>query len=136
MTWTGSCLCGDVTFTAQKITRGPITCHCDECRKQSGHFYASFRVPNHALQIVGEEKLRWYAASAKLSRGFCPRCGCVLAMRFPGQDVTWMSAGAADNLDQPITQHVFAGEKGDYYQIDGDAPHYVGFSHADGGEDA
>ena len=36
----GSCLCGQVQFHATP-DRHVIACHCSQCRKQSGHFWAA-----------------------------------------------------------------------------------------------
>ena len=41
----GSCLCGAVTFEVNGSLRPPDACHCNQCRKQSGHFWASTDVP-------------------------------------------------------------------------------------------
>jgi hypothetical protein len=37
----GSCLCGEVRFTVASALPAPDACHCHQCRKQSGHFWAS-----------------------------------------------------------------------------------------------
>jgi len=47
----GSCLCGSVRFTASGPLRGVIYCHCSQCRKQSGHYYAATSVDDDRLEI-------------------------------------------------------------------------------------
>jgi hypothetical protein len=41
---TGSCLCGAVKFTVEGELAGPDACHCGQCRKTSGHYWASTEV--------------------------------------------------------------------------------------------
>jgi len=37
----GSCLCGAVCYQVTGDVYGPSVCHCSQCRKQSGHLWAS-----------------------------------------------------------------------------------------------
>jgi hypothetical protein len=48
----GSCLCGGVSFVVTGELRPADTCHCVQCRKQSGHYFASTNVPRDALVIT------------------------------------------------------------------------------------
>ena len=50
----GSCLCGAVTFAATDTARPPAACHCTQCRKQSGHHWASVQVMDDALTVTGD----------------------------------------------------------------------------------
>ena len=67
----GSCLCGAVRFTARGPVRGVVYCHCTQCRKQTGHYYAATNVSDDALTIEGGDAVHWYRASSTASRGFC-----------------------------------------------------------------
>ena len=69
----GSCLCGAVTYEASGEIGAPAACHCTQCRKYSGHVWASAYVSDGTLDIAGE--VRWFQSSAKAKRGFCPTCG-------------------------------------------------------------
>src|SRR5690348_16624591 len=71
----GSCLCGAVTFEIKGELKAPDACHCSQCRKQSGHYWASTNVPRNALALKGADKLTWYQSSEKVRRGFCSVCG-------------------------------------------------------------
>ena len=53
----GSCLCGAVTFEFDGDLRAPDACHCSQCRKQSGHYFASSDVPRAALTVHGADKV-------------------------------------------------------------------------------
>lgn len=115
---TGSCLCGAVTFE----TPGPLTsvtaCHCTQCRKQSGHFWASTDVAKSALTVRGEEHLTWYQSSAKVRRGFCAKCGSALFWDPVFKDTIAVAAGAIDKpTGTKLALHIFTADKGDYYDI-------------------
>ena len=74
----GGCLCGAVRFRTGGALRGVVYCHCSQCRKQSGHFYAATNVADADIVIEGTESITWYEASAFARRGFCKTCGSVL----------------------------------------------------------
>jgi len=112
----GSCLCGDVTFTVDAPPRGPSVCHCGQCRRQSGHLWASAYVARSDLSIFGT--VNWYAASETAKRGFCPRCGSSLFWKAHDEDTMSFALGA---LEEPtglrLEKHIFVADKGDYYDI-------------------
>jgi hypothetical protein len=43
-----------VTFEVRGPLPGPDACHCSQCRKWSGHFWASTDVARTALTVHGE----------------------------------------------------------------------------------
>ena len=124
----GSCLCGRVSFTVAGDLRAPDACHCVQCRKQSGHFFASTNVPRAVLVITGQESLSWYQSSAKVRRGFCSTCGSSLFWDPPAMDWIAIAMGAFDAPTAThLEKHIFVGEKGDYYEITDNlprSPHY------------
>ena len=115
---TGSCLCGAVTFEVAGELRGPDACHCTQCRRQSGHYWASTDVPRAHLTLRGADRITWYRSSDKVRRGFCATCGSVLFWDPPERDWIGIAMGA---FDQPtgtrLAMHIFVAEKGDYYDI-------------------
>lgn len=114
----GSCLCGSVRFTIKGALGASDACHCVQCRKQSGHYFASCNVARAALTISGEEQLRWYQSSDKVRRGFCGRCGSALFWDPPAKDWTGVALGAFDTpTGIRLEKHIFVAEKGDYYDI-------------------
>ena len=38
---TGGCLCGGVRYTVTGPLRDIVACHCEQCRRSSGHFVAA-----------------------------------------------------------------------------------------------
>lgn len=120
---TGSCLCGAVRFEVAGDLHAPDACHCSQCRKQSGHFWASTDVERAHLTIHGEEKLTWYQSSAKVRRGFCCVCGAALFWDAPGRARIAVGMGAFDKpTGTRLGMHIFVADKGDYYDIADGAP--------------
>ncbi len=112
----GSCLCGAISFAAKEAARDPAACHCTQCRKQSGHHWASIQVMDDDLVITGTP--RWYAASETAKRGFCPTCGSFLFWKGATDPDTGISLGAIDGATGlHLERHIFTADKGDYYKI-------------------
>lgn len=47
----GSCLCTAVRFKTRGELRELIFCHCTQCRKQTGLYYAATNVPDRDLEL-------------------------------------------------------------------------------------
>jgi len=119
----GSCGCGAVRLRATGALRGVIYCHCSQCRKQTGHFYAATNIDASNLTVEGEESITWYAASPEALRGFCKVCGSALFWRRNGSDQVSVLAGAFDPPSGLRGEtHIFVANKGDYYDIDDGLP--------------
>ncbi|MFM8518374.1 MAG: GFA family protein [Nevskiaceae bacterium] len=115
---TGSCLCGDVRFELRGPLDGIIACHCNQSRKQTGHYWASTHSADADLHMLSDGPLRWYRASDTAQRGFCSRCGSSLFWKRDGQAVTSVCAGAIDGPSGlTLTGHIFVADKGDYYSL-------------------
>jgi len=112
----GHCNCGAITFRLTADPEGASACHCSQCRRQSGHIWASAFVPATAIEITGEPC--WYEASPIARRGFCGTCGSFLFWTAHDEDTVSFALGA---LDAPtglaLEKHIFVADKGDYYDI-------------------
>ena len=114
----GSCLCGAVRFTVAGELPGPDACHCVQCRKHSGHVFASTDVPKSSLTVEGEDQLAWYQSSDRVRRGFCMVCGSSLFWDPIRSEKIAVAMGAFDGpTDTRLHMHIFVAEKGDYYDI-------------------
>ncbi|MEX0371015.1 MAG: GFA family protein [Tateyamaria sp.] len=112
---TGSCNCAAVTFNVEKTLRSSA-CHCGQCRKQSGHHWASGLADDADVTISGD--VRWFASSDFAQRGFCPVCGSFLFWKMTGEDKISFSLGAIDgSTGLALDRHIFTASKGDYYDI-------------------
>jgi hypothetical protein len=107
-----------VTFEVEGPLHPPDACHCRECRKQSGHYFASGNVSREKLTVHGEDAVRWFRSSARVRRGFCGTCGSALFWDPIGRDQIAIAMGAFDTPTQThLEMHIFVAEKGDYYEI-------------------
>jgi hypothetical protein len=126
---TGQCLCGAVKFEARGQLRGVVYCHCTQCRRQSGHHFASTNVADADLTIEGEDNLTWFSASRDAERGFCKTCGSALFWKHNKLVYTSINAGAFDSPSGlKAEMHIFVADKGDYYEIDDGLPQYAASS--------
>jgi hypothetical protein len=66
----GLCHCGAISLTLPKETFGVVACHCDDCQKFHGNFFAMLVVDRDALIWEGEsaKNITWYASSPKARR--------------------------------------------------------------------
>jgi hypothetical protein len=123
---TGSCLCGAVRFEVASELPGPDACHCTQCRKFSGHYFASTDVPRSTVTIHGSENVTWYRSSEKVRRGFCKTCGSSLFWDPIERDWTGVAMGAFDDpTGARIHVHIHVASKGDYYQIGDNVPQFT-----------
>lgn len=117
---TGHCLCGQVTAVVSGPLRPVIACHCNQCRKTSGHYVAATSARRNDIAITGV--VTWYQSSPNARRGFCGTCGSSLFWDGPGENLS-IHAGF---LDMPtglrLAGHIFCADKGDYYTLAPDLP--------------
>ena len=119
----GSCLCGAVALEIDGALPPVSACHCVQCRKQSGHHWASVHIPRGALHVTKDVGLRWYQSSEKVRRGFCGTCGSFLFWDPAEEDRLSVSMGI---LQAPtgtsLAKHIFVAGKGDYYDLQDGLP--------------
>ncbi len=122
----GSCLCGAVRFKTRGELRELIFCHCSQCRKQTGLYYAATNVLDSNLELEGADEITWYRSSGEAQRGFCRNCGSALFWKAEGLDYTSILAGT---FEEPTRlepgYHIFCADKGDYYEIRDDLPRFA-----------
>jgi hypothetical protein len=119
----GSCLCGTVRFTAVGPMRPVIACHCTQCRRTSGHYWAASSVPHDRFRLTGEDGLAWFRSSPAARRGFCRRCGASLFWQPEGESTIHFAPGALDGpTGLAVGAHWFAQDGGDYYAPSGPPP--------------
>lgn len=121
----GACLCGAVSFEVKGELRPPDACHCSQCRKASGHYFASTDVPGDSLTVRGAEHVSWYQSSEKVRRGFCSRCGSQLFWDPLHRDWIAVAMGAFEApTGTRLDKHIFVHEAGDYYGISDGLPRF------------
>ena len=117
----GSCECQGVVFELIGELRDVVFCHCSQCRKTSGHYWAATQVSKGNLNLIKATSLSWYDSSDKARRGFCSVCGSSMFYERKGIDKISVSAGSLEiptSLDR--MRHIYVASKGDYYDISDD----------------
>lgn len=121
----GRCNCGTVRFRASGALADLIGCHCSQCRRQTGLYYAATNVDKDRLEIEGADNISWYRSSDQARRGFCRTCGS--ALFWEADDAAYVSV-MAGAFDQPtglrFGYHIYCADKGDYYDLADAAPRF------------
>ena len=119
----GSCQCGAVGFRAEGPFRALLACHCSQCRKTSGHFWAASSVPHERFRLLNDDGLAWFRSSARARRGFCRHCGASLFWQPEGAARISFAAGALDGeAGLVVADHWHREDCGDYYSPEGPPP--------------
>jgi len=121
----GSCECQGVVFELTGELRDVVFCHCSQCRKTSGHYWAATQVSKGNLNLIKATSLSWYDSSDKARRGFCSVCGSSMFYERKGIDKISVSAGSLEiptSLDR--MRHIYVASKGDYYDISDELPQF------------
>ena len=114
----GRCECGKVHFEVAHVRPSVTVCHCSQCRRTSGHIWASTYALFDALNFVSDEGLTWFASSSTAKRGFCRLCGSSLFYRTNDEAGVGIAAGCLDKTDGlSIGKHIFVADKGGYYEV-------------------
>ena len=124
----GHCLCEGVQYEVRGALRPVVYCHCDMCRRTSGHFVAATACAREDLVLTAAATLQWYDSSSSARRGFCGRCGASLFWDPVGEGRIAIMAGTLDLPTGLVAKgHLFVAEAGDYYRIDDDLPKSQGW---------
>ena len=118
----GSCLCGQVEFEADEPLRPVLACHCSQCRKTSGHYWAATSVPHDRFRLIRDDGLCWFTSSASARRGFCGACGASLFWEPLGEGRISIAPGSLEGpTGLAISAHWHGADAGDYYAPEGPA---------------
>lgn len=119
---TGGCLCGAVRYRYAGPLRPVVACHCEQCRRTSGHFAAGTQGHRECLTLEDADTLQWYESTPGVHRGFCTGCGSSLFWTRDPARITIM----AGTLDRPtglrLTHQIFTAYASDYYTVDPNLP--------------
>ena len=117
---TGGCACGRVRYRVVGELRDVINCHCEPCRRFTGHFMAATASATNNLIMESNGTLAWWQRTPTVRYGFCSACGSSLF--WEAHDKPDITAIAAGSLDGPTglstTLTLFGNEASDYYELD------------------
>lgn len=118
---TGRCECGSVVFSLPEVRDSVTVCHCSQCRRTSGHLWASTVAPAASISFQSENGLTWYTSSAQAERGFCANCGSSLFYRIHGDEKLAIAAGCIDEPNRlTLGKHIYTSSKAAYYDLPDD----------------
>ena len=118
----GGCACGAVRYRVDGPLRNVTNCHCDRCRRITGHFMAASACATADLTIESEDTLRWYRPTEEPAVGyaFCTSCGGSLFWRSDARpESISICAGTLDPPTGIVTDlALFGAEASDYHRLD------------------
>ena len=116
----GGCACGNIRFQIRGGLREVVNCHCEPCRRFTGHFMAATTAATSDLIMESDGTLAWWWRTPTVRYGFCTACGSSLF--WEAHDKPDITAIAAGSLDGPTglstTLTLFGNEASDYYELD------------------
>lgn len=125
---TGGCLCGAVRYELSGPLRKVVYCHCEQCRKTSGHFVAATACQPEHFELTEDAGLQWYRSSSEAQRGFCKTCGSSLLWKPEHGKYIGIMAGA---IDAPTgltsREHIHTADASDYVSLSDGLPQFPGF---------
>ena len=117
---TGGCACGGVRYRIEADARSVTNCHCEPCRRITGHFMAATAAPASSVVFESDATLRWYDSTDTVQYGFCSHCGATLFWRASDKpDHLSITAGSLDTPTGLTTNlALFGAEASDYHRLD------------------
>ncbi|MCK6503496.1 GFA family protein [Myxococcota bacterium] len=113
----GQCHCGAVHVRLPADSAGIVACHCADCQKLHGNFFALLAADASHVTWEGEEHVRWYRSSPHNERSFCARCGSRLAKRPVEGGRIMVSAGLfGRDLPHKVTKNLWLQDKPGWYE--------------------
>ena len=98
--YTGSCLCGSVTYAYEDPVADFRYCHCPRCRKATGSAHAAniFIEPDQFQWITGQEYIKRYdlPEAKSFATCFCTLCGSPLPHATRSGEKIVIPAGSLD----------------------------------------
>jgi len=121
----GSCVCGQTTYEAFDL-EDVSYCHCEQCRKMTGHYMAACQVKRDKIKIKGE--IKWFYTHKGSRHGFCDNCGAHMFWQNDTKPTISVTAGSLEDAKNlGVWHHIFTEEKGCYYEINPNEPQSEGY---------
>lgn len=119
-THSGRCACGGVQYTVSGELRSVSNCHCEPCRRITGHHMAATSVDSSAIDFEAKDSLQWWSRTPTVDYGFCNNCGSTLFWRAADKpDHLSIAAGTLNNPTGLRTyEALFVADAADYHELD------------------
>lgn len=127
----GSCLCGQITFSCMNSFFTFHLCHCSQCQKASGSAHVSnlFTDTGNIVWESGESLVRRYDLPGQtISVAFCENCGTPVPYVSKSDKALIVPAGSLDGEPSIEPQdHIFWSERAAWYERGVAAKKYAKF---------
>lgn len=113
--YSGSCLCGMVSFAIAGEFEQFYLCHCEYCRKDTGSAHAANLFSSTATLkwLTGEDRVRVFnLPGTRHSKGFCSNCGSALpSIQVNGRLLSVPAGSLDDEIRIRPAAHLFMASK-------------------------
>ena len=120
MSYSGSCLCGEVTFKFEFDPMMQFQCHCTSCQKVFGTSLSALAMPEDELVCEGE--LQRYSVAGGSGSGlhynYCPQCSVIVYNKPDLLDgMVYLPAGLlSDQIKFTPTVELWTSDKADWLE--------------------
>ena len=125
--YSGSCLCGDVSFSVSGFADKIAHCHCSMCRKFHGAAFGTLSPVKNLTWLSGESLLTDYVAENGTTRTFCRQCGSSIGFRCKGEPLERIELAlnlSEGELPVHIDAHIYTQYKSDWDSITDELPQF------------
>ena len=126
----GSCLCGQVAYSVERLLSAPRHCSCNTCRKaHAAAFNTSASVARAEFRwLRGERLISSFESSPGKHRFFCSVCGSQLIARRDGSDTIALRVATLDeDPEQTPKAHVWVSSEVPWLAHGSDVVRYDGW---------
>lgn len=125
---TGSCACGQISYTSSALPNEISNCHCVTCRKTTGNLYASFAsFPTSSITWTSSspDSLATTHYSKEAERAHCKECGSPISIvYYSSKERISIATGTIDEMSlkgvlPKVSEHIFVGkwERKGWYEL-------------------
>ena len=123
----GSCLCGRVRYRVEGSVGNMSSCHCTDCRKNSGAAFVTYvEAPKRAFAYVkGADLIQTHQAESGTKRAFCRTCGSTLACYVDSDELIEITAATLDTPIELLPEyHIYVRSKVSWFDIQDGKPQH------------
>jgi len=117
---TGSCCCGDITFTVKDNFNRFFFCHCQQCQKLTGSAHASnlFTSTTNINWVKGADKIKHYEHPQRsFSKAFCENCGSAVPfLTKNGQSLIVPAGCLNEEPSKNLDAQIFCAEQSQWHK--------------------